>query len=141
MSDYLVWFVLAALAVGLELTTGTFYLLVFGIAFTGGGIAALLGLPFNLQLPIAAAIAIAGTVWLRSRRLSTSVKAEQQQTGDIGQRVSAETWHDDQHLRVRYRGTQWDAELAAPLPERPADLYITGLRGSTLLVSGTPPHA
>ena len=43
MTDYWVWWVAAALLVGLELLLGTFYLLAVGIAFAVGGIVAWTG--------------------------------------------------------------------------------------------------
>src|SRR5262245_11773272 len=52
MADFWVWWILGALLVGLELATGTFYLLAVGIAFGLGGVAALLGAPVTLQLII-----------------------------------------------------------------------------------------
>jgi membrane protein implicated in regulation of membrane protease activity len=40
MADFWIWWILAALLVGLELATGTFYLLALGVAFWLGGVAA-----------------------------------------------------------------------------------------------------
>ena len=43
MSEYWLWWIMAAILVGAELVTGTFYLLALGIAFAFGGIGAWLG--------------------------------------------------------------------------------------------------
>ena len=43
MSAYWIWWALAAVLVGAELVTGTFYLLAVGVAFALGGVAAWLG--------------------------------------------------------------------------------------------------
>ena len=40
MAHFWTWWILAALLIGLELATGTFYLLAVGIAFALGGVAA-----------------------------------------------------------------------------------------------------
>ena len=43
MAVYVYWFLLALVLLGLEMVTGTFYLLVVSIAMAIGGLAALLG--------------------------------------------------------------------------------------------------
>ena len=48
MAHFWIWWILAALLIGLELATGTFYLLAVGIAFAFGGVAAW----FDASLPI-----------------------------------------------------------------------------------------
>lgn len=45
MQAYLLWWVLAAVLVGVELTSGTFYLLVYGVAAAAAGGVAWLGHP------------------------------------------------------------------------------------------------
>ena len=41
--------------------------------------------------------------------------------------------------RVAYRGSTWDAELAAPDVRRADTLYIVAMRGSVLLLSDRKP--
>ena len=53
---------LAAVLVGAELFTGTFYLLAIGIAFALGGVAAVLGAGTPSQLLIGGVFAVAGTI-------------------------------------------------------------------------------
>lgn len=140
MTPYMLWFVFALILAGAEMLTGTFYLLVYGGAAAVGGLAALAGLGTVPQLVAAALCAVAGTVWLRRHPISR--KAAGSQSLDLGQRVEVEQWKSETVLRVRYRGTGWDAELAGPPaapPERPATLYIVGQRGNTLLLSSLPP--
>ena len=48
MAAYWVWWALAAIVVGAELMTGTFYLLAVGVAFVAGGLAAWLGASLDL---------------------------------------------------------------------------------------------
>jgi membrane protein implicated in regulation of membrane protease activity len=62
MTDYWTWWILAALLVGAELVTGTFYLLAVGSAFAVGGVAALLGVGLPLQLVVAGVVAVAATM-------------------------------------------------------------------------------
>lgn len=142
MSPYLVWFALAVLLAGLEMLSGTFYLLLYGLACAIGGVIALLGLGDELQYAIAGLVAIAGTLWLRRRDFLKP--AATSGSLDIGQKVEVESWRGEAAARVRYRGTRWDAELApqligSPQAERPQVLYIVGQRGNTLIVAEAPP--
>lgn len=133
MADYWIWWILAAVLVGAELVTGTFYLLAVAVAFAAGGFAALLGVALPLQLVVAGVIAFAGTIAAHRWRLSRAVPA--QRSLDLGQSVRVLGWKDDGSARVSYRGTQWDAELARPGASRAETMYIVGSRGSTLLIA------
>ena len=133
MADYWFWWLLAALLVGAELMTGTFYLLAVGIAFAVGGFVALAGAEFPFQLIVAGVLAVAGTIIAHRWRLKRVVPA--QPSLDLGQSVKVLGWKDDGSARVAYRGTQWDAELAAPGVPRAETMYIVGARGSTLLIA------
>jgi len=138
MADYWTWWTLAAVLVGLELMTGTFYLLAVGIAFVLGGAAALLGASLAVQLLIGGVFAVAGTISAHQwRKLHAGPPA---QPGlDVGQEVQVLTWHDNGTARVNYRGTQWDAELAAPQAARAQTMYIVATRGSTLVIAASRP--
>ena len=56
MAHFWIWWILAALLIGLELATGTFYLLAVGIAFGLGGVAAWLGAALPMQMLIGGAL-------------------------------------------------------------------------------------
>ncbi|HTP99259.1 MAG TPA: NfeD family protein [Casimicrobiaceae bacterium] len=133
MADYWIWWILAAVLVGAELMTGTFYLLAVGIAFAVGGLAALLGTLLPLQLVVAGVIAVIGT--MIAHRWRTKRVPPPSQPLDVGQSVRVLDWKDDGSARVSYRGTQWDAELAKPGVARAETMYIVGARGSTLLIA------
>jgi membrane protein implicated in regulation of membrane protease activity len=135
MSDYLLWFMATAILVGLEMATGTFYLLLYGIAAGIGGLAALAGASLSAQFGVAALCAFGGTIWLRRR--SFLKPAASTESLDIGQRVEVESWKPDGSLRVRYRGSSWDAELAGPVNPAtpPTTLYIIAQRGNTLILA------
>ncbi len=137
MTDSTLWFIAAAVFIGVELLTGTFYLLLYGLACAAAGLAALAGAPVLAQFPIAAAIAAGGTVWLRRHPIMRRDKSAQ--SLDVGQPVQVSAWLSPQHLRVRYRGSDWDAELTPPQTHQPSVLYIVGQRGNTLLVAEHAP--
>lgn len=138
MSDFWVWWILAAVLVGTELLSGTFYLLAVGIAFAIGGIAAWLGADLPLQLLTAGVLAVVGTVlahrW-RQRRLAKGGLPDL----DVGQSVRVEAWHADGTARVVYRGTRWNGVLATPETPRKHTMYIVATRGSTLVLDATVP--
>lgn len=137
MDGYWWWWIMAAVLVGAELLTGTFYLLAVGIAFAIGGVAAMMGANLEVQLAIAGVLTVVLTMvahrW-RSRQAPPTDPSL-----DLGQSVRVLGWKDDGTARVNYRGTQWDAELAGP-GIAPADtMFIVGTRGSTLLIADRRP--
>jgi membrane protein implicated in regulation of membrane protease activity len=132
MSAYVIWWIVAFALVAAELTTGTFYLLVYGIAAAAAGIAAWLGLGFIAQLVIATVIGIAGTLALRKWRRAEATGTDLQDL-DIGHSVVVETWQGSKG-QVRYRGAVWDAEAASPEVDTAKPLYIRAMRGSVLVV-------
>ena len=62
MAIYVYWFLLALVLLGLELATGTFYLLMLSIAMAVGGVAALFGL--GLILFIITFVVLSVSEWL-----------------------------------------------------------------------------
>lgn len=138
MADFWIWWILAALLVGLELATGTFYLLAVGIAFLFGGVAAWAGASLPIQMVVGGVLsAIALVVAHHWRKRVT--KGAPMPSFDRGQSVQVREWNSDGTARVEYRGTQWNAELAAPDTARASTMYIVATRGSTLVLSDRRP--
>ena len=138
LSSYIVWWITAALLVGVELATGTFYLLAVGAACLVGGIAAWLGFEGWVQFGVAAMASLAGIAvahrWRRSRD-----QIPQMPGFDIGQKVKVLEWRDNGAARVQYRGSYWDAELASPTTPRHDVMIIQELRGSVLVLAAPHP--
>lgn len=133
MAAHWLWWILAGGLVAIELVAGTFYLLAVAVAFAVGGLAAWLGASHELQFVIAAVLAIAGTfVAHRWRRRHAPPAADV--PFDVGQTVEVQAWNADGSARVAYRGSMWNAELAAPGTPRAQSMVIVGMRGSTLLL-------
>ena len=90
MAAYWVWWALAAILVGAELMTGTFYLLAVGVAFAVGGLAAWLGASLPVQLVIGGVLSVAGTIaahrW-RLRRVAAAPAAARRRPVRPGSRV------------------------------------------------------
>jgi membrane protein implicated in regulation of membrane protease activity len=138
MENYWIWWALAAVLVGAELFTGTFYLLAVGVAFALGGVAAVLGADTPSQLLIGGAFAVAGTLIAHQWRKRHALPPPQPGL-DVGQEVQVLNWHDNGTARVNYRGTQWDAEIATPTANRAQTMYIVDMRGSTLVIAAHKP--
>ena len=134
MEIYIYWFLLALVLVGLEMATGTFYLLVVAIAMAVGGLAAFLGAGIVWQLVLSAVTGIAGTVILRRWKNTQAVDAPNA-SFDIGQPVRVIKWNDNGTARVFYRGAEWDAEPETVATPRDATLYIAAVRGSGLVLT------
>ena len=138
MTDDWLWWILAAILVGAELVTGTFYLLAVGIAFAFGGVAAFIGASGPMQLLTAGILAVIGTMLAHHWRRRHGDPAPQPGL-DIGQRVRVEAWRADGTARVVYRGTHWDAVAASGDTPRQDTMYIVDTRGSTLVLGNEQP--
>ena len=140
MQGYIGWFLLAFALLGLEMLSGTFYMVVFSVAAATAGIAAYLHFGITVQLIFATLVGIVGTRALRAWK-NANMRASEAATRnpDIGQTVQVETWREDGTLRVQHRGSQWDAELDSADTPRDAPLYIKDLRGSVLILSRHKP--
>ena len=133
MQAYVVWWILAAVLVGVELTSGTFYLLVYGLAAAAAGLAAWLGAGLFVQLLTAGVIAALGTLALRHWKRSTSHPESSVQDMDIGQTVQVESWQAGRG-QVKYRGALWDAEAASADVDSTRPLVIRAIKGNTLVL-------
>ena len=141
MSAYWMWWIAAAALVAAELLTGTFYLLVVGVALAFGGIAAWFDASVPMQWLIAAALGVVGTVLLQRWKRTLSHRTPPQQGLDIGQMVQVQSWGPDGTARVAYRGSTWDAELATTAVPQAKTMYIAAMRGSVLILSDRRPEA
>lgn len=142
MSDWMIWLSLAAILVILELSTGTFYLLMIGIGMGAGAIAAWFDHTVSLQLLVAAVIGVAATAILRTSgwgsRRRVDASRDPNVHMDVGQTLHVDTWFDRDGIataRADYRGAQWDVELVPGEAARPGAFVIREIRGSRLVVS------
>ena len=144
MDEDVAWAIVGLALVVVEVFTGTFYLLVLGIAAFGAAIAAWLGQAFPVQAILGGVIAAAGCYGVH---LYHSRNAKSQMAPvDAGQPASFETWLDRGagRARVRYRGTTWEARIeeenagSAEL-EAGANLYVLKTHGNTLEVTTRRP--
>ncbi len=136
MSSYAYWFLLALGLLAMEMLTGTFYMLILSVAVAVGGVAALLGLDFMVQITCSVITGMIGVVIVR-RMKSARTAQPMEQNLDIGQTVRLITWHGDGTARVHFRGAEWDAVLEDFELDmaQPAALYIKAVQGSKLVLT------
>ena len=138
METYLVWLAAGFVLVIAELVTGTFFLLVLGIAAFAGSATAWFGLGFWLEALCAATVAVAGVLWVRRQR--KSMQQPDMASLDVGQAVAfdARVSREQGTARVKYRDALWDAEIEG---ERELShgqaLFIHAVDGNTLKVATT----
>jgi len=146
MAHWMIWSILAAAVVILELFSGTFYLLMIAVGLAGGALVSAAGGELALQIIVAAVVGLLATSVLRtSGRLARRGNASNPDIHlDIGQLVQIDHWQTQNvngaptTSRAMYRGAMWDIELAgdaisgqAPVPGR---FTIREIRGSRLIV-------
>jgi membrane protein implicated in regulation of membrane protease activity len=120
----LAWLIAGFILVITELASGTFYLLVLGIAAFAGAGMAYAGGALVWQSLVSAVVAVAGVVWVHQYRKRTV--SSPMQGLDVA--------------RVKYRDALWDAQVAGGASSEPGEiLYITSVDGNTLKVSKTRP--
>jgi membrane protein implicated in regulation of membrane protease activity len=139
MSQSMMWAGAAGIAVILELFTGTFYLLMIAVGLFAGAVTAYYDGGFGVQAVVAAAVAAAATELLRRTRTNRAREVPARDPNvnlDIGQRVRVDAWID-RSARVRYRGAQWDVDLAAGVAAQPGEFRIVEVRGSRLILANT----
>jgi membrane protein implicated in regulation of membrane protease activity len=136
----LAWLIAGFILVITELASGTFYLLVLGIAAFAGAGMAYAGGALVWQSLVSAVVAVAGVVWVHQYRKRTV--SSPMQGLDVGQPAAFESWVNKGagHARVKYRDALWDAQVAGGASSEPGEiLYITSVDGNTLKVSKTRP--
>jgi len=140
MDISLAWLIASFILIIVELVTGTFYLLVLGIAaLVGAGVGYASG-GFVWQAIGAAIVAVAGVIWVNQYKKKMAPK--RMRGLDVGQPAAFDSWVNRSagHARVKYRDALWDAQVAGDASGEPGEiLYITSVDGSTLKVSKTRP--
>jgi membrane protein implicated in regulation of membrane protease activity len=136
MEEDIVWAILGLALVVIELLTGTFYLLMLGIAAFGAALAAWFNLGIGVQSVVAAVVSAAGCYGVHLYH-AKNMKG-QMASIDAGQPASFENWVDQgaRRARVRYRGASWDALVEGDASvDSGAMLYVVSTNGNTLNVT------
>lgn len=143
MSLSVIWWVLAGLLVAVELTVGTFYLLMLALGVAAGALAAHAGLAPQLQIATAAlvgGVAVFACYLVRRRGPDApSARADRSVNLDIGGQLQIDDWRPDKTAQVRYRGATWTAVCKDSGVPAPGRYRIVELSGSRLLVVSDAP--
>ena len=138
MADSSIWWVLTGLAVAIELTTGTFYLLMFAVGLAAAAIAAHLGMGLTAQLVIAAVIGggavIAWHFFRGKKMIGKKAEFNSDVNMDIGQTVQVDTWQADGTANIKYRGASWTVQLQEGSASGAGSYGIEQVIGSRLIV-------
>lgn len=140
MDHALIWAIGGLALVIAELLTGTFYLLMLGVAAFGAAAGAYFGLPFSAQVVVAAIVSAAGCYGVHLYRSRADNKS--MPPIDAGMPATFEQWIDPagRLARVRYRGASWEARVEeGAAPETGGLLYVVNVDGNTLKVAAKRP--
>jgi len=141
MSIAIIWMVVALVIAGLELLTGTFYLLAIAVGVACGGVVAWLHGGLTLQFIVASVISLVAVVFAHRWRKKNAAKADpRRDVLDIGQKVQVKEGSQGRNLRVLYRGTEWDADLAKNAVEGKDAYFIVDVEGSRLILHENRPE-
>ncbi len=140
MADSTIWWLLAGVAVAVELVTGTFYLLMLAVGMIAGALAAHLGASLMVQIVVSALVGGGAVVAWHFKRSKdpkpAAAHANRDVQMDIGETVHVQQWNEDATASVKYRGAQWTVELAdhetAP---QPGLFKVKELNGNRLVVA------
>jgi membrane protein implicated in regulation of membrane protease activity len=138
MALHYLWWIAAAILVGIEMMTGTFYLLMVALACVVGGVVAFAGGDVGWQWGLAALVEVVGTYFLHQWKIKNATAPTLSSNLDVGQRVKVVEWRDNGAARVFYRGAQWDAVLESDVTPKNEQMVIVGTRGSELILGPSP---
>ena len=138
MAESTMWWVLAGVAIGVELVTGTFYLLMVSIGLMAAAISAHLGASTAAQYVVAALIGggsvVAWRAYKQQQPSALPASANHDVNMDIGETVHVEAWNPDGTSTVKYRGAQWRVSMAPGDTPTPGVHTIIEVIGSRLVV-------
>ena len=111
MAESTLWWLLAGTAIGIELATGTFYLLMLSVGLVAAAIAAHIGASSTSQIVVAALIGsgavLAWRTYKQTKPSSLPANCNRDVNLDIGETVQVDAWNPDGTAHVKYRGANW----------------------------------
>jgi membrane protein implicated in regulation of membrane protease activity len=138
MAHSTLWWLLAGAAVGVELATGTFYLLMLAIGLAAAAISAHLGVGATAQIVVAAVVS-SGTVlgwrsYKKTQPPSPPASTNPDVNLDIGETVQVDAWNADGTGNVKYRGASWAVASVSGEPLVAGLHQVVEVVGSRLIV-------
>ena len=139
MSQWVVWTVVALAMAGLELLTGTFYLIVLSLSAACGAVAAFAGASIVVQVSVFAVCSVVGcpcVYFYRKHLYAASEESDSLQNIDEGNTVVIDAFDENRLAKVLYRGAPWTAQAAQDSGTKPGTYRILKVDGSRLIVKG-----
>ena len=138
MAQSTIWWLLAGVAVIVELVSGTFYLLMLAAGLAAAAIASHLGATETVQITVAALVASGAVLGWRAYKMSVpsspSANANPDVNLDIGATVQIDAWNPDGTANVKYRGANWTVSPEENHPMTTGAHRVVGVLGSRLIV-------
>ena len=138
LADPTFWWLLAGVAVVLELLSGTFYLLMLALGLSSAALVAHAGVSMPLQISTAAVVASGAVLawYLRHSRQAACPEAGSNRDVnlDIGETVRINAWNADGTANVQYRGANWTVIHAPGASPSPGMHRVCEMVGSRLVV-------
>ena len=138
MAQSTFWWLLAGTLIGLELLTGTFYLLMIAVGLAAAAMAAHAGATLTVQIVVASVVGAGFVVAWRRYKMATPssvpATANRDVNLDIGETVHIDAWNPDGTASVQYRGAHWDVSNAGTTPVSTGAHQIVEVVGSRLIV-------
>jgi membrane protein implicated in regulation of membrane protease activity len=119
VGDFYFWCLIVAALAGLELLTGSFYLLMLALGAAAAALLASFSAALSLQILASAVLGVAAVgllYWWRTNAPLSPVQQNKDVHLDLGACVIVTHWNADLSTKVRYRGVQWDADSSAKAP-------------------------
>ncbi len=138
MSISTLWWIACGAAVGVELLTGTFYLLMLALGLAAAAIAAHFDADTVTQLTSAALVGGIGIGALYAKRskepIALGASTNKDVNLDIGETVHVPDWDIERNCTVHYRGADWQASLAEGATVQTGSHRIVEMQGSRLIL-------
>lgn len=138
MAESTIWWVMAGVFIGVEMMTGTFYLLMVALGLGAAAIAAHAGVSSTLQIVVAAVVSGGAVVGWRGYRLKNpkklSLSSKHSVNLDVGETVMVDEWSPQGTASVKYRGAKWSVILADESTPIAGPYRIVEVVGSRLMV-------
>lgn len=138
MAQSTIWWLLAGIAIALELFVGAIYLLMFAVGLACAALAAHAGANVVVQMVTAAFIGGGCAVLWHFKRPGRGrelpAQANPDVNMDIGETVMVPAWNADGTADVHYRGAHWTAIHRTGITPTPGNHRVAELVGNRLLV-------
>ncbi|MFW9617626.1 NfeD family protein [Aquabacterium sp.] len=140
MSEATLWWVITGVLVGLELVSGTFYLLMLALGSAAAALSTYVQATTTVQLIVAAVVG--GAAVLLWHRKQSGQRTANEAAGpavdpmklDVGAKVEVKHWHADGTTQVHYRGSVWMARHHGDLPPQPGLHHIHAVESNHLIL-------